>query len=76
MSGASKAVQEAYASLSLVVGAGGKEALDLLPRVRQLNAQVVDLYSVAFKTLHYNRVNWVLSEGFLTVSAARMSACS
>jgi hypothetical protein len=30
MSGASKAVQEAYESLSLVVGADGKEALDVL----------------------------------------------
>ena len=45
-------------------------------RVRQLNAQVIDLYSDACKTLHYNRGNWTFRLGFLMVRAARISVCS
>lgn len=45
-------------------------------RVRQLRAQVIDLYSVARQTLHYNRVSWVVRVGLPTVRAPRMAACS
>ena len=48
----------------------------LSPRVRQLRAQVIDLYGVARQTLHYNRVSWVVRVGLPTVRALRMAACS
>jgi hypothetical protein len=48
MSGASKAVQEAYESLSLVVGADGKEALDVLLAAATLPTAVgMDVAEVA-----------------------------
>ena len=38
--------------------------------------QVVDLYRGALQTLHYNRLIWGSSVGFLMSSVAKMAWCS
>lgn len=61
--------------MTMVVG-GLYWTMTMGTRVRQLRAQVIDLYSVARQTLHYNRVSWVVRVGLPTVRAPRMAACS